>query len=423
MIRLFIHLTLILFLSSHGLSQNWEKRHKFAKTYFGTNNYCVFGLTEGIYLDSEGNLKSFTKNNFISPAINIGATHFWGYADFYVSINTVGLKFKEDEVQNSFRLGTFTGLRIYPWPSTERSIRPYAGYKFSPFRYRQEDTFGNRFSITKVKSIFDLGVGIQLPKFYFTLEYGYVVNPKFETYLSRDVTSNDQFPSHILQLGINYTIETTQSASTRINKKSNDIFSATNEMGLFLAGGPSSSFPLQSSNYITELYPYTDDKSFPIIFPDLAIGYHFLKLDLITAFSFRPISQKRSAYGFEQIIKRNSLNFETYKYLWDYHGFVPYIGGGIAYEKIRLMETENEDELTDLRYQKISPNIVFGWDIRPSMKGDWWILRTNLRYFPFLTIGHQNHSLSLQHLEFNFIQFVLYPQKLKKIKALSKYSI
>ena len=46
--------------------------------------------------------------------------------------------------------------------------------------------------------------------------------------------------------------------------------------------------------------------------------------------------------GFEQIIKRNSLNFETYKYLWDYHGFVPHIGGGIAYEKIRLMETENE---------------------------------------------------------------------------------
>ena len=109
MIRLFIHLTLILFLSSHCLSQNWEKRHKFAKTYFGTNNYCVFGLTEGIYIDSEGNLKSFTKNNFISPAINIGATHFWGYADFYVSINTVGLKFKEDEVQNSFRLGTLQG--------------------------------------------------------------------------------------------------------------------------------------------------------------------------------------------------------------------------------------------------------------------------------------------------------------------------
>ena len=96
----------------------------FAKTYFGTNNYCVFGLTEGIYIDSEGNLKSFTKNNFISPAINIGATHFWGYADFYVSINTVGLKFKEDVRYKIHSGWELYRLRIYPWPSTENSIRP-----------------------------------------------------------------------------------------------------------------------------------------------------------------------------------------------------------------------------------------------------------------------------------------------------------
>ena len=64
----------------------------------------------------------------------------------------------------------------------------------------------------------------------------------------------------------------------------------------------------------------------------------------------------------------------------------------------------------------LSPNIVFGWDIRPSVKGDWWILRTNLRYFPFLDVERQGKKLSWQHLEFNFIQFVFYPQRLMKIK-------
>ena len=99
-------------------------------------------------------------------------------------------------------------------------------------------------------------------------------------------------------------------------------------MGLFVAGGPSSTFHYNLQIISCQNYTHTQMiNSISTIFPDLAIGYHFLKLDLITAFSFRPISQKRSAYGFEQIIKRNSLNFETYKYLWDYHGFVPYIGG------------------------------------------------------------------------------------------------
>ena len=57
--------------------------------------------------------------------------------------------------------------------------------------------------------------------------------------------------------------------------------------------------------------------------------------------------------------------------------------------------------------------IVFGWDIRPSVRGDWWLLRTNLRYFPKLQLNYGQNALSFQHLEFNFIQFVWYPQKMK----------
>ena len=46
-------------------------------------------------------------------------------------------------------------------------------------------------------------------------------------------------------------------------------------MGIVFDAGPSSSFPLISSNYITDLYSFLDDKSFPTIFPDIAMGYHF----------------------------------------------------------------------------------------------------------------------------------------------------
>ena len=414
------------FLTSIGLlcffflnAQDWEKRHQFAKTYFGLSQYIVNNLSPGNYINEDGEVQAFNKNGFITPSINIGATHFWGHADFYVSISTKDIKFGNDELENSYRLGTFTGLRVYPLASKINTIRPYFGYKFSPFRYKQKNIFNQESKLTQVKSVLDFGLGIQLPHFYFTLEYGRLINPSFKTYLSRSVKQRDNFPSNIFQIGLNYTIETTQPASREENKEANKIFSASNERGLFFALGPSSAFPQLSSEYITALYPFLDDKSFPTIFPDVSVGYHFTKLDLITALSFRPMRQKRNALGFLQKIKRNSFNLEAYKFLFDYHGFVPYLGVGLGFENISVVESDRGTSLPTSTYNKLSPNITFGWDIRPSVKGDWWILRTNLRYFPFLSIERQSRKLSLQHLEFNFIQFVFYPQRLKKVRSLN----
>ena len=187
---------------------------------------------------------------------------------------------------------------------------------------------------------------------------------------------------------------------------------------MFFALGPSSVFPIGTSTFVQELYPFLDDKSFPVIFPDVAVGYHFTRLDIVTAASFRPINQNRSAFGYEHEISRKSLNLEAYKFLGDYHGFVPYLGIGLGVERFTLVENEIGQGAKLREGADLSPSIVFGWDIRPSVKGDWWILRTNLRYFPFLEIPYQGKSLSLQHMEFNFIQFVVYPQRFKQIKKI-----
>ena len=414
------NLLIIIILCSVSLeAQDWTKRHQFAKSYFGVSQYIVNNLSTGNYINDNGEIQTFNKNGFITPSINIGATHFWGHADFYVSISTTDIKFGNDVVENSHRLGTFTGLRVYPLASKINTIRPYFGYKFSPFRYKQKNILNQESKLTQVKSVVDFGLGIQLPNFYFTLEYGRVINPSFETDLSRSVKQRDNFPANIFQIGLNYSIETTQPASREENKQANNLFSKTNDSGLFFALGPSSAFPQLSSEYVTELYPFLDDKSFPTIFPDFSVGYHFTKADMITALSFRPMRQKRAAFGFVQEIERKSFNLETYKFLFDYHGFVPYVGIGLGFENISVTESDRGTTLPTSTYNKLSPNITFGWDIRPSVKGDWWILRTNLRYFPFLSIERQSRKLSLQHLEFNFIQFVFYPQRLKKIKTLT----
>lgn len=197
------------------------------------------------------------------------------------------------------------------------------------------------------------------------------------------------------------------------------MFSSSDKHGFFLGAGPSSPFPTNSSNYINEFFPFLDDKALPSIFPDVGIGYHFSKTDLVTAISFRPMQQNRKAYGFDQTIKRKSIIIETYKFLTDYHGFAPYVGLGFSYENLKLIEFDNLIKRADITENKISAALVFGWDIRPSKKGDWWILRTNLRYTPFLNIEHQTKKLSLQHIEFNFIQFVFYPHRFKRSKTLN----
>ena len=117
----YLFILIITVLSVNVNAQDWERRHKFAKTYLGVSNYISPNLSNGTFLNSNGDIQQFTRNGFLSPAINIGATHFWGYADFYVSINTIDIKFRNDDIDNGFRLGTFTGFRIYPIVSEENS--------------------------------------------------------------------------------------------------------------------------------------------------------------------------------------------------------------------------------------------------------------------------------------------------------------
>ena len=200
-----------------------------------------------------------------------------------------------------------------------------------------------------------------------------------------------------------------------MSKKWNEVFAVSNANGLFLAAGPSSVFPIRSSSYVTDYRPYLDDMSMPIIFPDFAAGYHFTKSDIILAAASRRTIQKRSAFNYTSRLQRQSLSIEGYKFLVDYHGFVPFLGAGIGRENLELTRTEFGSDLDPITEQVWSPNIVFGWDIRPSIKGDWWILRTNLRYYPALQLDLAEGALSQQHIEFNFIQLVVYPQRLQKM--------
>lgn len=260
-----------------------------------------------------------------------------------------------------------------------------------------------------------------MPKFYFYAGYNRVLNPETDIYISRIAKAKTALPNHFFSVGINWMLETTNAANTPVNHHFNEKFSKSNKNGLFFGIAPSTAFQIGSSNYNKELRPFLDVYSQSNIFPELSMGYHFTKLDFTTSLAFRSIKQNREAFRFSQEVNRRSFALEGYKFFGDYYGFVPFIGGGLSYENLALKEIDNGLEITNIFQNKIATVIAFGWDIRPSKAGNWWLLRTILRYTPNLNIEHLNKSLSIQHLEFNFIQFVIYPQRLKKHKNYGLY--
>ncbi|NJK83990.1 MAG: hypothetical protein HC912_09460 [Saprospiraceae bacterium] len=93
---------------------NLEKRYSFAKSYFGLDFSYFHNLQESVFLDEQNQLQPLERSNFITPAINIGATHFWGHADFFVSIATSSRTLgRRDELDHSIRFRAIQYVRFF----------------------------------------------------------------------------------------------------------------------------------------------------------------------------------------------------------------------------------------------------------------------------------------------------------------------
>ena len=103
---------------------------------------------------------------------------------------------------------------------------------------------------------------------------------------------------------------------------------------------------------------------------------------------------------------------EATKSLFDYHGFVPFVGPAMSYEKLSFKESFEGQKVHDLVDNKIAYGITFGWDIRPNRIQS-WLLRTNLRWYPNLNLEVDiDNRISFNNIEFNFIQLIIYPSRM-----------
>lgn len=152
----------------------------------------------------------------------------------------------------------------------------------------------------------------------------------------------------------------------------------------------------------------TRPRSGPVL--DLGLGWYFDRPDVHLNLAWRSGAFDTDAFDFRQENRRSSLALEAYAFLWDYHGFVPFVGPVVSLERLRTVESDGGATVTRAEEETVAGGITFGWDIRPT-RTQQWILRTNLRYFPRLRVPLPTGEQALDQLEFNYIQFVWYPRR------------
>ena len=398
-----------------------KKRHKFARTYIGADHNFFLNTGSSAFFDKDGDEISYNITPGYLPSINIGGTHFWGYTDFYVSINTKYIHYKNnDPVKTSPFYGVWTGARLYPWRLANNTIRPFIGYKIAPIRFYQDkhDNSDRYYSQqNQLKSAFDAGIGFRNDFLYLYLSYNYIVDNSFkDVYISRDKKVETTLPNQFITLGVNYMFEVTK------DLVEGETFAAVDaEMedtiadGFFIGAGPSSIFATpypEDESYTKEYHPYVGDNSLGAIFPEIAIGYHLFNIDVLFTLGYRFYNSVRRGQGFEISTGRQSLAFEVSKIFFDFYGFSPYLGVGVASEWIHFKEKDGDASISDEKKQFFTPSFLYGWDIRPARKGDFWILRTNLRWTPWLQYKKDNKKYFMSNVEFNFIELIIYPSKL-----------
>ena len=334
----------------------------------------------------------------------IGGTHFWGHADFFVAF-TVAQATKSD-----FSSGVETGGKYYPWRIEDGKLRPFIGASWLTTRYRD----GN--GATLIQNRWPLTAGLAYNSGNLLVEFttGYLFDGPFDYYTSRETFHRVQTPRVWGSIGVKYMMETTLSAENDWKSGRTKILTDTLAKlgrldGWTIAVGPSAGIYLGKSSHNTMENAYLGQHRFTNTFLDLGVGYYIHKPDVHVNLAWRQNKSVQDAYGTEQTMRRKSLALEAYKFLGDYHGFVPFVGPSVGYEWLEVEEKDGGDLIVEAASNSLKPGITFGWDIRPNSLQAWY-LRTNLRWVPNLNVAMSGGGkMDFTQLEFNYIQLVIFP--------------
>ena len=251
------------------------------------------------------------------------------------------------------------------------------------------------------------------------LEIGciYHYNNQYNYFIAKDRNVDIEIPNLSFSADFKYYIDfSMQSFEKKKSGRLQRIHQTMKDQGglnsITIGIGPTYSFFIGSSSHNRVNYPFLDDHQISSLYPDVSIGYYSNAGDWTITSNWRAYKAELAAFGVKQQISRRSIALDFFKFFGDYHGFVPFIGGILSYERTKISERVANQVTADFQKNQLAPGVVIGWDIRPT-RVDWWTIRTNIRYFPTFRVDMPGgEKINLSQIELNFLQFVVFPQRL-----------
>lgn len=381
-----------------------KTRHRFAQLNVGVDVGVNPGANSQSWSNQPGGWESSALPNQMMSRLIIGGTHFWGHADFFVAFPVYQLQ------TQGYRERVESGFRFFPKPIENNKFRPYLGISHRAM------TFSAGAGGTQFEHRLPLSAGVYYNRGRHLLEAGmsYTHRNSMDYAFSPTQILAAQMPALGFRIGYKWMIETTVSAEkdwqSGRTKYLTDTLGKLNRLNSFTFGiGPSVGFFLKKTNNLEAGLAQHRSGN---IFPELMAGYYWHKPDVQLSAVFRTYQASGSAYGLEQKLRRRALTLEAYKFLGDYHGFVPFVGPALSYESWSAQTSFNGTMVAEGEFEGIQPGLTFGWDIRPN-RLQFFYLRTALRWFPNMNMQQNNGvSFSLDQLEVNFIQLVILPGRM-----------
>lgn len=387
-----------------------SRRAAFAEMYVGADIRALQAL--GSSQSADG--LSGRPQGLVQPRLWIGASHFWGHADIYVAfaVPPSWVLGPAPEGLDAARVysGVETGAKVFPWALEPNTLRLWASVAWTPITYRQWDPeLGRGPSVEK--HLAEFGLGVSRRQGAHTVELGVSGAWRRLDYASSPSQSAAlEMPIAAVHLGYKFNFDTTASIvpaaeSGHLAERAARQTQAGADSAFNVALGASSAMSVGLTRSGSDIQ--TAPRPPSSIFPELGVGYYIALWDAALRLSARQIRQSASAYEAEQTWARRTLSLEAFKMLGDYHGFVPFLGLGLGVNGLSYSQGGSLPA-AGLETLQLRPELVFGWDIRPT-DSEVFILRTNLRLNPLTTADSGTLQVSFQHLEFNFIQLVVYP--------------